>query len=86
MTTPHNQFDTCPGTLAQTLVPTYARTSTRGRPPTRTREMALQHTRNMESDAPEAINMELAGQTVGNRGIRNQATYTAYIEYGTVSR
>ena len=59
--------------------------NTDGRPPTRTREMVLQHTRNVGSDAPEAINMGLAGQTIENRGLRNQATYTAYIECGTVS-
>ena len=60
--------------------------NTDGHPPTRTREMALQHTRHVGSNAPEAINMELAGQTVENRGLRNQATYTAYIECGTVYR
>ena len=93
MTMRHNQFDKCPimsrpndRTLAQTLVPTYVCTSTRGRPPTRTREMALQHTRNVGSDAPEAINMELTGQTIENHGLRNQATYNPYIECGAVSR
>ena len=58
--------------------------NTDGRPPTRTREMALQHTRNVGSDAPEAVNMELTGQTIENRGLRKQATYTAYTECGTV--
>ena len=51
--------------------------NTDGRPPTRTREMAMQHTRNVGSDAPDAINMELADQNIENRGLRNQATYTA---------
>ena len=73
-------------TLAQILVPAYIRISTRGRPPTRTHEMALQHTRNVGSDAPGAINRVLAGQTIENRAPRNQATYTAYIECVTVSR
>ena len=93
MTMLHNQFDKCPvmsrpsdRTPAQTLVPTHVRTSTRGRLPTRTREMALQHTRNVGSDAPEDIKIELASQTIENRGLRIQATFTAYIECGKVSR